>query len=223
VKTTVHRDSDCVRLEGVKGWTLQNHHATLLLVAALGSIALGSCSTPMKSATPSKHPMRATDLTPASGSTEPKIVRREKFLVMGTLTRIAPGTETGEKFASIWSEFEAHRGRIQPHSTDQKYYGISFASPDEAGFEYLAGMATSKVQAIHTGLVIREVPAATYAVFACPAPAIGPTKRYIFGEWRSQSGCQVDNSAPAFEQYPPAEDTESPVLIHIPIREAQVK
>jgi len=177
----------------------------------------------MKTASPSTDPTGETDLTPASAGTEPKIVRREKFLVMGTLTRVAPSTESGEKFAAIWNEFEAHRGRIQPHSTDQKYYGISFATPDEAGFEYLAGMATMLVHPIPAGLVVRDVPAATYAVFACPAHSVGPTKRYIFGEWRSRSGRQVDNSAPAFEQYPPAEDTVSPVLIHIPIRDELMK
>jgi AraC family transcriptional regulator len=167
--------------------------------------------------------MGAAELTPASATTEPKIVRREKFLVMGMLTRIEPGTETGEKFAAIWSELEAHRGRIQPHSTDQKYYGISFATTDEAGFEYLAGMAIMPVQKIPAGLVVREVPAATYAVFACQVKAIGQTKRHIFGEWRSKSGREIDNSAPVFEQYPSAEDTGSPVLIHIPIWEAKAK
>jgi len=114
-----------------------NHDAALFLTAALGSVALCSCSAPIKTASPSTDPTGETDLTPASASTEPKIVRREKFLVMGTLTRIAPGTESGEKFAAIWNEFEAHRGRIQPHSTDQKYYGISIATPDEAGCRLL--------------------------------------------------------------------------------------
>ena len=154
-------------------------------------------------------------------SAEPKIIRHERFLVMGTLTRIAWGAESGETFRSIWSKFEAHREGIKTHSTDQKYYGITFAAGDEGGFDYLAGMAIRPVQAIPAGLVVREVPAATYAVFTCPVTAIGQTKRHIFGEWRSQSGYQVDNSAPAFEQYPPAEDTEAPVLIHIPIREGR--
>ena len=197
-----------------------NHDAAWLLAAVLGSAALCSCSTPMKTANPSKDPMWATNPSHAPAHAEPKIIRREKFVVMGTLTRITPGTETGEKFATIWSEFEAYRGRIQAHSTDQKYYGISFGAPDEVAFEYLAGMATAPVQTIPASLVIREVPTATYAVFECPAQAIGQTKRYIFGEWCSQSGYQVDNFAPAFEQYPPAEDTEAPVLIHIPIHES---
>jgi AraC family transcriptional regulator len=154
-----------------------------------------------------------------SAGNEPEIIRRQKFLVMGTLTRIAPGTESGDKFGSIWSEFEAHREQIKPHSTDQEYYGISFAPGDDGGFDYVAGMAVLPVQTTPTGLVVREVPAATYAVFACAVAAIGSTKQYVFTEWRSKSGYQVDTAAPAFERYPPANDTRSPVLICIPVRE----
>ena len=158
-----------------------------------------------------------------SSGIEPRIVRREKFLVMRTMTRIQPGTESGEQFASIWNGFETHRERIERHSTDQKYYGVSLPTADEGRFDYVAGMAISPVQAIPDGLVVREVPAATYAVFARPVAAIGQTYHYIFGEWRSSSSHQIDNSAPAFEQYPPASNVEVPVLIHIPIHENQAK
>lgn len=147
----------------------------------------------------------------------PKIIQRGRFLVMGTLSQITPGTESGEKFGAIWSGFEAHRDRIKTVSTDQKYYGVSFPTAGEDGFDYLAGMAITPVQATPAGLVVREVPAATYAVFACPVAAIGQTKHYIFGEWCSKSRFRVDTSAPTFEQYPPAEDTASPVLIFIPV------
>jgi predicted transcriptional regulator YdeE/ketosteroid isomerase-like protein len=139
---------------------------------------------------------------------------------MGTLTPITPGAESGATFEAIWKEFEACRSQVEPHSTDKKYYGVSFAAGREGCFDYLAGMAVSRVQKPPAGLVVREVPAATYAVFASPVEAIGETKRYIFGEWRSESLGPIDSSAPAFEQYPPAADTESFVLIHIPMRTA---
>jgi AraC family transcriptional regulator len=157
-----------------------------------------------------------------SSNAEPEIIRREPFLVMGILTRITPGTESGEKFAAIWKDFETRRERTQAHSTDQRYYGVSFPTADAGRFDYLAGMAITPVQTIPEGLVVREVPAATYAVFACPVQAIGQTYGYIFGEWRSKSSHEIDGSVPAFEQYPPAEDTQAPVLIHIPIRDKQM-
>lgn len=151
-------------------------------------------------------------------NTEPKITQRDEFLVMGTLTRIAPGTESGEQFAAIWNGFEERREQIESHSTDKKYYGVSFATSEAGRFDYVAGMAVTPVENIPDGLVVRQVPAATYAVFACPVQSIGQTYGYIFGEWRSNSRYQIDNSAPSFEQYPPAADAQSPVLIHIPVR-----
>lgn len=154
--------------------------------------------------------------TPAT--IEPTIIQRDAFLVLGTLTQITPGTESGEKFAAIWQGFEAFREQIKSPSTDQKYYGVGFAAAGDGPFDYLAGMAIMPVQTVLEGLVVREIPAATYAVFACPVMEIGPTYGYIFGEWRAKSGCQVDTAAPAFEQYPVAEDAASPVQIHIPIR-----
>jgi predicted transcriptional regulator YdeE len=150
---------------------------------------------------------------------EPEILRREKFLVMGTLTRLEPATESPEKFGAIWSDFEAHHEEIQRHSTDRRYYGVSFSAGQDGCVDYLAGMATAPVETIPEGLVVREVPAARYAVFKCPVQAIAQTYGYIFGEWRGTSAHEIDSSAPTFEEYPPVGDTQSPVLIHIPIRE----
>lgn len=152
---------------------------------------------------------------------EPEIVRSEANWVLGTLTHIAPGTESAELFASIWSGFEALRGRVEPHSIDQKYYGVSFAPGADGGADYLAGMAVVRIQAVPAGLVLREVPAATYAVFACPAATIGQTKHRILGQSSSDSGYVIDRAAPVFEQYPPASDTQSPVRIHIPIQPSE--
>lgn len=147
----------------------------------------------------------------------PEIVRREAFLVMGTVTRRNPGTDRPETFVSAWKEFEMHQDRVQCHSADLKYYGVSFA-PDAAGsFDYLAGMAVRSAVDTPGGLEVRVVPAATYAVFACPVASIGQTYGYIFGPWRVESGYVPDVAAPAFEEYPPATETNAPVLLHIPI------
>jgi len=181
-----------------------------VLLSGCASDAPGTGSSPSTSSIPAMN---------TSSNTEPAILRRERFWVMGTLTRISPGSESGEKFVAIWNDFETLQEQIIPHSTDRKYYGVSFLTAEAGRIDYVAGMAISPVQTVPEGLVVREVPAASYAVFACPASEIGPTYRYIFGEWRAKAGHPIDGSAPAFEQYPPAEDTQSPVLIHIPVRE----
>ena len=153
----------------------------------------------------------------------PDIVRREGFLVMGTLTRRQPGTERPETFVSAWNEFETYQQRVQRHSVNSKYYGVSFTAGADGSFDYLSGMAVQPGAETPEGLEVRVVPAATYAVFTCPVQSIGQMYRYIFGEWRVKSGYATDDATPAFEEYPPATDTNAPVLLHIPIREEHAK
>ena len=154
---------------------------------------------------------------------QPDIVRREGFLVMGTVTHRKPGTDRPEMFAAIWNDFETHQQSIKGHSVDSKYYGVSFAAGPDGSFDYMAGMAVRPVAETPEGLEVRAVPAATYAVFTCPVQSIGQMYRYIFGEWRVKSGYATDDATPAFEEYPPATDTSAPVLLHIPIREDHAK
>jgi AraC family transcriptional regulator len=154
---------------------------------------------------------------------QPEIVGREGFRVMGTVTRRKPGADRPETFASIWSNFEKHHESIKCHMVDSKYYGVSFPVGPDGSFDYMAGMAVRPVEEIPEGLEVREVPAATYAVFGCPVQSIGQTYRYIFDEWRAGAGCETDDAKPAFEEYPPATETNGTVLLHIPIREDHVK
>lgn len=148
---------------------------------------------------------------------EPKIINRNSFQVMGLLTRITPEDENIEIYGLIWKEFESYRHQIMPNSTDQAYYGVSFSTGEEGINDYLAGMAVRDVPAIPDGLVVREIPAARYAVFECPVPKIGETYQMIFREWLLHSQYELSSLAPAYEQYPPEGDSESPVLIYIPL------
>jgi len=154
---------------------------------------------------------------------QPDIVRREGFLVMGTVTHRRPGAERPEVFEAIWRDFETRQPSIKRHSVDSKYYGVSFATDPDGSFDYMAGMVVRPVAETSEGLEVRKVPAASYAVFACPVQSIGETYRYIFSEWRAESGYEIDNATPAFEEYPPAMETNAPVLLHIPIRADHVK
>jgi len=150
---------------------------------------------------------------------EPKIISRDSFVCMGTLTRVTPEGQNSETYGLIWKTFESYHGEIKPHSADEAYYGVSFATDQEGVVDYFACMAVEGVAAAPKGLVIRELPAARYAVFECPLQAIGETYRHIFGEWLAQSPYEISAAAPAFERYPPEGKEDAPVRIHIPIRE----
>lgn len=154
---------------------------------------------------------------------EPKIINRNSFLVMGTETRITPESENVETYGRIWQEFESYRSQIMFNSIDQKYYGVSFSTGEQGSDDYLAGMAVRDATDIPEGLVAREIPAARYAVFECPVQKIGETYQFIFREWLPNSQYEISNLTPVFEQYPPAGDEESPVLIHIPIQQKESK
>jgi predicted transcriptional regulator YdeE len=151
---------------------------------------------------------------------EPEIVHLDGFTVMGIVTLIKRGSESAEQFGAIWSEFESRHAEIAPYSTGRRYYGLSFG-PDEKGvIEYMAGMAVKDVESVPEGLVVRDVPGADYAAFACPIRNIGGTYQHIFGEWLPKSGYRLNKLAPSFEKYPPAGNDQSLVLIHIPVLSA---
>ena len=152
---------------------------------------------------------------------KPEIISRSAFMVMGTLDRVTPADEDATTYERIWRRLEAYRDQIKSHSTDQAYYGVSFATDEEGVFDYVAGMAVGKVDAIPEDLVIREVPGAQYAVFECPVQRIGETYRSIFSEWLPHSTCELSGSSPAFERYPPIGEEEAPMLIYISIREVE--
>jgi predicted transcriptional regulator YdeE len=152
---------------------------------------------------------------------KPEIISRSAFMVMGIVNRVTPADEDATTYERIWRRFEAYHEQIKSHSTDQAYYGVSFATGIEGVFDHVAGMAVGKVGAVPEGLVVREVPAARYALFESPVQRIGETYRHIFSQWLPKATYETSTSSPSFERYPPIGEEEAPVLIHIPICEVE--
>jgi predicted transcriptional regulator YdeE len=155
-------------------------------------------------------------------TTEPKIVKREPFKIIGALTRIDPQSDTIETYVAIWKRFESYHDRLQSDSIDQAYYGVSFNTDEKGVFDYLAGMAVSEEIAAAEGLAEREIPAAVYAVFECPAEKIAEVKKFIFQKWLPLSQYEINVMNPVFEQYPSAGETASPVIIYVPIKDKAI-
>jgi predicted transcriptional regulator YdeE len=113
---------------------------------------------------------------------EPKIVDRGAFTVMGVLAHGAPDKMD---FNDVWANrFMPHNDQVVPFSTDKAYYGLWFASDEKDGApDYVAGMAVENVSSVPEGLVLRQVPAARYAMFECTMKTIGETYGYAYQRW----------------------------------------
>jgi len=60
---------------------------------------------------------------------EPKIVKRDAFTVMGISKRSVP-EETD--YNDLWTnQYMSYHDQIQPFSTDEAYYGVSFETDEE--------------------------------------------------------------------------------------------
>jgi predicted transcriptional regulator YdeE len=151
---------------------------------------------------------------------EPRILELEGFRVLGLARRLPAEEQTEEVFGVIWSGFESRIGEIRVHATDGAFFGLSFPGDLPGEVEYVAAMAVSPTIASPEGMVIREVPAARYAVFDCPVTSIGETYRFVFEAWLPNSGYHLNAVVPVFERYPPEEQGSSSVQIHVPITEA---
>lgn len=149
---------------------------------------------------------------------EPKIIKRDSFIVAGILNRIKPEEDNEERYGTIWKEFEIIHPRIKGLSVDRAYYGVSFSAREGIGVDYIAGMAVSDPTIVPEALEKREVPKARYAVFECPLTQIGETYRYAFAEWLPRSSFVLNTAVPVFEQYPPMGQEDKLVEIYIPIK-----
>jgi len=154
---------------------------------------------------------------------EPKIVTREAFKVMGVEDSFSFLEENDPGFQKIWMErYMSYDDQVKPLSTDKAYYEVFFKSdePETPPTRYLAGMAVKDVSNVPEGLIVREIPAARYAVFDTTLAAIGETTDYVDRQWLPASQYELDRPKPHFGLFPP--DTasgDSPVTLWIPIRE----
>jgi predicted transcriptional regulator YdeE len=147
------------------------------------------------------------------------ITEKDAFTVMGTQTRITSADQKNpDTYTKILDAFEPYRTQLRPIAIERQLYGISFATDKKDAFDYLAGMTVhSDAAKPDPNLVIRNLPAARYAVFKCPGQDMSKTYQYIYSEWLPGSRYKIDQNACCFEQYAPKEWANRPVYIYIPI------
>lgn len=130
---------------------------------------------------------------------EPKFIHLEAFKVVGMPYL---GKNENQEISQMWDEFIPRIGQIQHVAPgNAAAYGMCF--PTKNGLvDYVACLAVTEFKDIPAGMVGRDVPAQTYAVFDCPGlKEIGPTYQYILKDWLPKSGYQPADG-PDFELYP---------------------
>jgi AraC family transcriptional regulator len=150
---------------------------------------------------------------------EYEVVTKQGFTLLGLMERF-PYQE--DDFEGIWKRFMAYHDRILPLSTDKAYYGAYYPLPDKS-MDYLAGMLVLKGTKAPDGLTVCQVPEARWAVFECTVATIPQTCDAIFQDWLPTAPYEHAGPNPdAYERYPPQTDSgDTPVLIHIKIRDKE--
>ena len=152
------------------------------------------------------------------GTVEATIVSKPTFAVMGVLNSGGP---TALDYGDIWgSQFASRAMGIGAAATERDAYGVYFATEQEGVVEMVAGMPVPLGTEAPEGLVVREVPAATYALFPCKMADIGATWKAIEDEWQPTSDHEWDEAGASFELFPP-ESTgapDSPLTIYVAVK-----
>ena len=125
---------------------------------------------------------------------EPKIIKKESFMVIGPRIRSTP--ENGQNFIQIpkfWEKCMTQKywEKIPNRIDNEKCYGICTDMNPDGSFTYMIANEVSSFENIPKGMTGKVIPAAKYAVFTAMGKIpdkIQEVTRYIYGEWLNKSG-----------------------------------
>ncbi len=153
---------------------------------------------------------------------EPRFEERGPFQVLGVEDDAYKIEEVDPGFNDLWlNRFESRIDDVEPYSIDGSFYGVwsGFTETDILKGKCLAGMAVRADAKTLEGWVIKDVPAAKYAVFETTLRDIGDVTEYALKQWLPGSDYELDTPKPRFDFMPPDTTTqESPVSVWIPVR-----
>lgn len=150
---------------------------------------------------------------------EPKIEGRSAFRVVGMMYQ---GKNEQNEIPQMWAKFAARVAEVQNRVEEHATYGVCGNYDEDSGeFDYVAGINVKASADVPQGMVSWDVPAQTYAVFACTLPTLGSTHEHIRGTWFPASGyCHADGPELELydEEFEPT-DPDSVMYLYIPIEE----
>jgi predicted transcriptional regulator YdeE/DNA-binding transcriptional MerR regulator len=131
---------------------------------------------------------------------EPKFVSLPAFTVVG-MSYV--GKNANQEIAQMWGVFNQVSDQIK-HRDPEAALGVCLMPPGlpEGEFEYVASFKVGQVEDVPEGMVVRQVPAQDYAVFAHVGSLekLRDTYNYIYHVWLPQSGYQRTDG-PDIEYY----------------------
>jgi predicted transcriptional regulator YdeE/DNA-binding transcriptional MerR regulator len=124
---------------------------------------------------------------------EPRIVSLSAFKVVGMRYY---GKNENQEIAQMWGEFSRRRNEIPDLSDEPTGYGLCISDPEkdtDGAFEYIACLKVDRFGDLPEGMVSREIPAYTYAIFAHigALDKLSDTYQYIYQVWLPQSGYKM--------------------------------
>jgi predicted transcriptional regulator YdeE len=148
---------------------------------------------------------------------EPRMVSYDAFLVMGVQVT---GIPMEMDFQSIWAnrymKFDAQLVALR---ADEAYYGVYFWTGEGQTMDFVAGVYVAPGTDPIEGVVLRKVPAASYAVFDCTMATIGPTWIAAMQEWLPAGGYEYDGAKAGWERFPTGSSApDAPVEIYVPVK-----
>jgi AraC family transcriptional regulator len=172
---------------------------------------------------------KSYSLLPASKgeSMKPKIVSREAVTVVG-LEYV--GKNEQREIPALWDIFWKRRQEVRDKTQPNVALGVCGEVREDGAFSYVAGFQVQQAKDIPEGMVVKQVPAAKYAVFTHRGPLsdvendLDSTYAAIYREWLPASGYEQADS-PDFELYDERfvfgqpQQPQSEIDIYIPIRE----
>ena len=143
---------------------------------------------------------------------EPKIIAREKFSVIGyeLRTSVIDGVNFKE-IPEFWDYYRKNNlAQTIPGKKDETVeLGIccNFNAVTKQ-FSYIIGFETDSIQSAPDHMILKTLPASTYAVFTTPKvkadqfpTSIQETTKYIYSTWLPQSGYEYNDDASDIEVY----------------------
>jgi len=153
---------------------------------------------------------------------EPTFVTRPAFNVVGLCYQ---GTNQNQEIAAMWGDFNRREKEATAIAVPNTlYYGVCnmIAGLPEGHFEYVAGIEVPDGAPVPAGMVIRQVPAARYAVFPHRGSLDGlhATFERIHSEWLPASGLEPTGSldmevyTDEFKDFAP----DSVLYVYVPVK-----